>query len=420
MGGGASKGEAAVKINQVYKFKDAIGKGSFATVYEAELIDTNRKTVGGDDIPPVVAIKAIDKSRIPEDELPLLQDECNIMLHLSHPNCVGLLEFFDEPDFYYLVLELVKGGELFDQIVSKGYFNEVEAAHAAQQIAQSLSYLESKKIVHRDVKPENLIFESCDVDANIKLTDFGLAKDISSFEDEFCLTDPCGTPGYVAPEILQGKPYGSKVDTWALGVILFILLCGYPPFYSDDQTELFDQIKKGNVRFDPPYWDDVSQAAKNVILKLLVVDPKQRLSATALLQEPWVANPEAQNAKHFGDHVLEGLDIIRKQKIKRAIFKIKAMKSFDAITRIARDFGNSSGKDLNADSGTSLVVATTETHPGPEEQINQNVEPAQEGEHSEEKENSIEPEPKPEPAKEQTEENKTNDEERNSEPSVVA
>jgi len=338
MGGGNSKASAAVRVTQVYELQEILGKGSFASVYEAKLLEEGRVTAAGLAIPNYVAIKAIDKSKLPDDEIPLLQEECTIMNKLQHPNCVGLLEFFDEPDFFYLVLELVRGGELFDQIVSKGFFNEVEAAHATKQIAQSLAYLESMKIVHRDVKPENLIYESNALDANIKLTDFGLAKDISEMPSEFPLTDPCGTPGYVAPEILQGMPYGGKVDTWALGVILFILLCGYPPFYAEEQPELFEQIKKGQYRFDSPYWDEVSEPAKDVVRKLLQIDPVKRISATQLLEEPWVANPEEQNSTNFGDHVLEGIDKIRKMKLQRAIFKIRAMNGFGALAKAARGF----------------------------------------------------------------------------------
>lgn len=192
MGGGTSKkASSASAVADLYSFGDPIGKGSFATVYEGTLRAPGRTNANGTAIPTLVAIKAIDKSKIPTEEVPLLQEEVTIMEKLDHPNCVRLLEFFDEEDYFYLVLELVRGGELFDQIVAKGYFNEVEAAHATQQVAQALAYLEERKVVHRDVKPENLIYESNDTDANIKLTDFGLAKDIAGYQDDKPLVGTC-------------------------------------------------------------------------------------------------------------------------------------------------------------------------------------------------------------------------------------
>ncbi|GBG24648.1 Protein kinase, putative [Hondaea fermentalgiana] len=342
MGGGASKTKKQ-SMDTFYKLGQSIGQGSFATVYEAELIDPDRKTESGFPIPSLVAIKAIDKSKIPNDEIPLLQEEVTIMQKLDHENCVRLLEFFDEENFFYLVLELVKGGEVFDQIVAKNYYNEIEAAHAVRQVARALAYLEDSGIVHRDVKPENLIYESNATDANIKLTDFGLAKDISGYNSNKPLSDPCGTPGYVAPEILCGIKYGCKVDTWALGVILYILLCGYPPFYSEDQQELFRSIKSGKYVFDSPYWDEVSDAAKDVVRKLLVLDQDKRLSAKQVLEEPWVANPDAQRSENFGKHVQEGIAEVQKRKFKRAVLRVKAITQF--------------GKLINAEGGAQNIFA---------------------------------------------------------------
>jgi len=322
-------------IHNVYQLKDAIGKGSFATVYEAKLNTPGRVGANGVSIPELVAVKAIDKSKVPREELPLLEGEVEILKKLDHRNCVRLLESFDEPEFLYLVLELVKGGELFDQVISKGFFNEIEAAHATRQIARALAYLQGNEIVHRDVKPENLLFESSNTESEIKLTDFGLAKDISGESSEKPLSDPCGTPGYVAPEILCGLKYGLKVDTWALGVILFILLCGYPPFFAEDQQELFSLIKRGRVKFDSPYWDDVSNDAKHVVIKLLQVNPDKRLSASDLLKEPWVADPDAQNPKIFGEHVVNGIKEVQKRKFKRAVLRVKAMQEFNKLAKFA-------------------------------------------------------------------------------------
>jgi serine/threonine protein kinase len=342
MGGGASKGDAAsgkddedCGFTKVYRLGNTLGSGSFATVYMGYLIDksTPRVTASGVTIPEEVAIKVIDKTKLSDGpDKDAVMEEVRVQSSVHHPNCVGLFEYFNEKNKLYLVLELVKGGELFDQIVEKGYFNEREAAHTVQQIALALAYLEERKIVHRDLKPENLIFSKRSPDAVLKLTDFGLAKDISREPSSEPLHDPCGTPGYVAPEILMNKPYGLKVDTWAVGVILYTLLCGYPPFYSEDQQALFTQIKKGVYVFDAPYWDDVSSSAKEVVAKLLVVNPQKRLSAKQLLELDWVKDPHSQNQAHLGKHVIEGIEKLQKNaKFKKAVAKVKALKKFDKL-----------------------------------------------------------------------------------------
>jgi serine/threonine protein kinase len=343
MGGGASKGDAAAvkseedlgSATKVYRLGSTLGSGSFATVYTGHLIDKSTPRVGanGVTIPEEVAIKVIDKTKLSEGaEKDAVMEEVRVQSSVHHPNCVGLYEYFNEKNKLYLVLELVKGGELFDQIVEKGYFTEREAAHTVQQIAMALAYLEERKIVHRDLKPENLIFSKRSPDAVLKLTDFGLAKDISRESSSEPLNDPCGTPGYVAPEILMSKPYGLKVDTWAVGVILYTLLCGYPPFYSEDQQALFSQIKKAVYVFDSPYWDDVSKGAKEVVTKLLVANPQKRLSAKELLELDWVKDPHSQNQAHLGKHVIEGIEKLQKNaKFKKAVAKVKALKKFDKL-----------------------------------------------------------------------------------------
>ncbi|KAG1690851.1 hypothetical protein DVH05_027453 [Phytophthora capsici] len=186
-----------------------------------------------------------------------------------------------------MVMEEMSGGELFDRIVEKEKYSEKEASCVVKKLADALLYCHQKGIVHRDLKPENLLYQSTDEDAEIKIADFGLAKLIKG---DSLMQTACGTPGYVAPEILEGRPYGAEVDLWSLGVIAYILLCGFPPFYDENNAALFQSIKSGVYDYPSPYWDCVSDSAKDLISRLLVVDPKKRFNAQQVLDHPWVAD----------------------------------------------------------------------------------------------------------------------------------
>lgn len=168
----------------------------------------------------------------------------------------------------------MEGGELFDRIVDKSYYTEREARDLVLLLLEAIKYCHSYGIVHRDLKPENVLLSSKDDNASIKLADFGFAKKLDL--DSENLTTACGTPGYVAPEILKGSSYGKTVDIWSIGVITFILLCGYPPFHHDNHNALFRLIKAGKFEFSSPYWDHISDEAKDLINQMLVVDPAKR------------------------------------------------------------------------------------------------------------------------------------------------
>jgi len=233
-----------------------------------------------------------------EDKLGL-QNEIDILTHVDHPNIVKLYQVFEDSDSYSLVMELMTGGELFDTILEKEHFSEREAADTVRPIIDAINYCHNLNIIHRDIKPENLLFSKKDpLMRTIKVSDFGLARFISL---ETLATTTCGTPGYVAPEILEQRPYGKECDYWSIGVVLYILLCGFPPFYDEDNMVLFEKIKKGKYDFPSPAWDHISAEAKEIIKRLLVVDPTLRWNCDHLLNHPWILG-ESSNAAQFKRH----------------------------------------------------------------------------------------------------------------------
>lgn len=231
-----------------------------------------------------VATKVFERLNLEEDDELALQQEVDILSQLDHPNVVKLHEIYDEDDRIYLTLEIMAGGELFERIVEKEHYSEKEAAETLKPIVDAIRYCHSLGIVHRDLKPENLLYETSDAGSAIKITDFGMAR----FVQGELATTACGTPNYVAPEIIEGKGYGPEVDFWSIGIILYIMLCGFPPFYDDNNAVLFDMIKKGEFEFPSPYWDKVSDDAKNLVKQLLIVDPKDRLNAEQILNHTWM------------------------------------------------------------------------------------------------------------------------------------
>ncbi|XP_049806754.1 calcium/calmodulin-dependent protein kinase type 1-like [Schistocerca nitens] len=215
---------------------------------------------------------------------------------LKHPNIVQLLETFEDKHKVYLIMELVTGGELFDRIVEKGSYTEKDASDLIRQVLEAVDYMHEQGVVHRDLKPENLLYYSPDEDSKIMISDFGLSK----MEDSGIMATACGTPGYVAPEVLAQKPYGKAVDVWSIGVISYILLCGYPPFYDENDANLFAQILKGEFEFDSPYWDDISDSAKDFIRQLMCVDVEKRYTCRQALKHPWISGNAASNKNIHG------------------------------------------------------------------------------------------------------------------------
>jgi len=274
-----------------YIVTDTLGSGSFSTVKLAYDKVTENK----------YAIKIIDKKKFgaKKEELIMIQTEIDIMRMIEHPNIISLHEVFEDKTTkkIYLVMELVTGGELFDRIVEKGSYSEKDASELISKVISAVKYLHKKGIIHRDLKPENLLYASPDEDAEIKLADFGLSKIVGLDEESAITNTTCGTPGYVAPEVLRMKGYDRSVDMWSIGVILYILLCGFPPFYEDNTAKLFQTIMDGKYDFPDPEWTNISDSAKDLIQRMLTVDAKKRITADEALEHPWILGHTAKEDK---------------------------------------------------------------------------------------------------------------------------
>uniref|UniRef100_A0A8C3J768 Serine/threonine-protein kinase DCLK2 n=1 Tax=Calidris pygmaea TaxID=425635 RepID=A0A8C3J768_9CHAR len=268
-------------ILEKYKVGKVIGDGNFAVVKECVERSTGKE----------FALKIIDKAKCCGKEH-LIENEVSILRQVKHPNIIMLIEEMDTPTELYLVMELVKGGDLFDAITSSTKYTERDGSAMVYNLASALKYLHGLNIVHRDIKPENLLVcEYPDGTKSLKLGDFGLATVV-----EGPLYTVCGTPTYVAPEIIAETGYGLKVDIWAAGVITYILLCGFPPFRSENnlQEDLFDQILVGKLEFPSPYWDNITDSAKELISQMLHVNAEARYTAAQILSHPWVSDDASQ------------------------------------------------------------------------------------------------------------------------------
>uniref|UniRef100_G1PTY6 Serine/threonine-protein kinase DCLK2 n=1 Tax=Myotis lucifugus TaxID=59463 RepID=G1PTY6_MYOLU len=268
-------------LSQKYRIGKVIGDGNFAVVKECMDRSTGKE----------FALKIIDKAKCCGKEH-LIENEVSILRQVKHPNIIMLVEEMETATELFLVMELVKGGDLFDAITSSTKYTERDGSAMVYNLASALRYLHGLSIVHRDIKPENLLVcEYPDGTKSLKLGDFGLATVV-----EGPLYTVCGTPTYVAPEIIAETGYGLKVDIWAAGVITYILLCGFPPFRSENnlQEDLFDQILAGKLEFPAPYWDNITDSAKELISQMLQVNVEARCTAGQILSHPWVSDDASQ------------------------------------------------------------------------------------------------------------------------------
>ncbi|KAG4265113.1 CAMK/CAMK1/CAMK1-RCK protein kinase [Fusarium proliferatum] len=311
-----------------WELVDKMGDGAFSNVYRA------RDTTGQQG---EVAIKVVRKYEMNSMQRSNILKEVQIMRQLDHPNIIKLVEFSESRQYYYIILELAPGGELFHQIVRLTYFSEELSRHVIVQVAKALEYLhEEKGVVHRDIKPENILFEPIPVVPSkhpkpkqpgdedkvdegefipgqgaggigrIKIADFGLSKIVW---DNQTMT-PCGTVGYTAPEIVKDERYSKSVDMWALGCVLYTLLCGFPPFYDESIEVLTEKVAKGQYTFLSPWWDEISKSAQDLISHLLTVDPEKRFTITEFLAHPWIAGngPTPREEMKKSDGMLRAFD----------------------------------------------------------------------------------------------------------------
>ena len=319
-----------------YRLGKQLGEGAFSNVYVATLRSGDAKKV---------AVKVIRKKHLPVEEYENLTLEVGIMKKLSHPNIVKLVDYFDEAKAVFIVTELCEGGELLDRIIDLQHYTEADASKVIYTVAGALEYCHKNGIVHRDLKPENILLPDKSEHGVVKIADFGFAK----FFTANGLHTSCGSPSYVAPEILSKKGYGSAVDMWSVGVILYILLSGVPPFWSESQAAMFQMILKGKYTMQEEIWESVSKEAKDLLSKLLVVDSERRLSATEVLAHPWVLK------KNLGSlstrSLTAGLSQLKKQhareKLRSGMLKVKA-----AVRLKRMGFGDG-GASQGSDSGSA-------------------------------------------------------------------
>ncbi|KAJ3367079.1 hypothetical protein GGF32_000141 [Allomyces javanicus] len=273
-------GELA-SVQDIYEKMEKIGEGHFAEVHRVVHRETGQS----------YALKTIKKKRIPKGKDKVVKREIDILSRVAgHPNIVGLLpedSFFETDRSYHLVMTLCTGGELFDVIVQRGYLAESEAALIVHQVTEALKYLHSIGIVHRDIKPDNLLIKDKDAPKmQVMVTDFGLSRTLD-YEGQILLT-ACGTPGYLAPEVLSNLGHNTPADMWSLGCVTYVLLSGNMPFFAETTGGIFEKILKGEYEFDPECWDEVSANAKDFVRKLLTLDPDERMTAEEALRHPWL------------------------------------------------------------------------------------------------------------------------------------
>eukprot|EP00732_Lithocolla_globosa_P005531 Lithocolla_globosa_v1_NODE_5785_length_1184_cov_15.126661.p1 type:complete len:331 gc:universal NODE_5785_length_1184_cov_15.126661:1140-148(-) len=308
-----------------YTIGKKLGAGNFSIVKRCTEKSTGKE----------YALKIIDKKTL-EGKEEMIDTETDILCKVKHKNIISLKEHFDTPEKLYLVMDLATGGELFERIVSKGSYTEKDASKLVRNIVEAIEYLHSMDVVHRDLKPENLLFADESEEANVMVSDFGLSK---LMNEQTALTTACGTPGYVAPEVLRQKGYGKEVDMWSVGVITYILLCGYPPFYDEDQATLFEMIIGGKYDFHKDYWSDISDSAKDLIKKLLTVDPRNRLTATGALAHPWISGGEAKNTDIHGNYKTGFQKFNARRKF------VGAVRTVITVNRMGGGFGESASQD---------------------------------------------------------------------------
>ncbi|XP_065806231.1 calcium/calmodulin-dependent protein kinase type II delta 1 chain isoform X1 [Labrus bergylta] len=339
------------RFTDEYQLYEELGKGAFSVVRRCMKISTGQE----------YAAKIINTKKLSARDHQKLEREARICRLLKHANIVRLHDSISEEGFHYLVFDLVTGGELFEDIVAREYYSEADASHCIQQILESVNHCHMNGIVHRDLKPENLLLASKLKGAAVKLADFGLAIEVQG--DQQAWFGFAGTPGYLSPEVLRKDPYGKPVDMWACGVILYILLVGYPPFWDEDQHRLYQQIKAGAYDFPSPEWDTVTPEAKDLINKMLTINPAKRVTATDALKHPWICQRSTVASMMHRQETVECLKKFNaRRKLKGAILTtMLATRNFSA----AKSLLNKKADGVKINNKANVVTSPKEPVPTP-------------------------------------------------------
>ncbi|XP_042621427.1 calcium/calmodulin-dependent protein kinase type II subunit beta isoform X17 [Cyprinus carpio] len=327
------------RFTDEYQLYEELGKGAFSVVRRCVKLCTGQE----------YAAKIINTKKLSARDHQKLEREARICRLLKHPNIVRLHDSISEEGFHYLLFDLVTGGELFEDIVAREYYSEADASHCIQQILEAVLHCHQMGVVHRDLKPENLLLASKCKNAAVKLADFGLAIEVQG--DQQAWFGFAGTPGYLSPEVLRKEAYGKPVDIWACGVILYILLVGYPPFWDEDQHKLYQQIKAGAYDFPSPEWDTVTPEAKNLINQMLTINPAKRITAQEALKHPWVCQRSTVASMMHRQETVECLKKFNaRRKLKGAIL---------TTMLVSRNF--SVGRQTTAPASVSAAAAAAGT-----------------------------------------------------------
>ncbi|XP_029942743.1 calcium/calmodulin-dependent protein kinase type II delta 1 chain isoform X1 [Salarias fasciatus] len=339
------------RFTDEYQLYEELGKGAFSVVRRCMKISTGQE----------YAAKIINTKKLSARDHQKLEREARICRLLKHPNIVRLHDSISEEGFHYLVFDLVTGGELFEDIVAREYYSEADASHCIQQILEAVLHCHQMGVVHRDLKPENLLLASKLKGAAVKLADFGLAIEVQG--DQQAWFGFAGTPGYLSPEVLRKDPYGKPVDMWACGVILYILLVGYPPFWDEDQHRLYQQIKAGAYDFPSPEWDTVTPEAKDLINKMLTINPAKRVTATDALKHPWICQRSTVASMMHRQETVECLKKFNaRRKLKGAILTtMLATRNFSA----AKSLLNKKPDGVKINNKANVVSGPKEPVPAP-------------------------------------------------------
>ncbi|KAL2250009.1 calcium-dependent protein kinase 29 isoform X2 [Sesamum indicum] len=336
-----------IDITTLYDLDKELGRGQFGITYLCTEKATGLK----------YACKSISRRKlVTEKDIEDVRREIMILQHLTgQPNIVEFKGAYEDKKNLYLVMELCSGGELFDRITARGSYSEKEAARLGRQIVNVVHVCHFMGVMHRDLKPENFLMVNRDEDSPLKATDFGLSVFIESGK---VYRDVVGSAYYVAPEVL-GRKYGKEIDVWSAGVILYILLSGFPPFWAETEKGIYEEILKGHVDLQTSPWPSISAGAKDLITKMLTMDPRKRITAAEALEHPWL-----KKDGEASDRPIDSAVLIRMKQF-RAMNKLKKL----ALKVIAENLSEEEIKGLrqmfnNMDTDGSGTITYEELRTG--------------------------------------------------------